>query len=70
MRQRIGPQHSGGFQTQTRRSEQLTVDPFWEMDRPSPARQQDMPGPSSATTSPEQYAPTPIEEGEVDSKTD
>ena len=29
LRQRIGPQHSGGFQPQTRRSEQWTVDPFW-----------------------------------------
>ena len=36
LRQRIGPQHSGGFQPQTRRSEQWTVDPFWEMDRPTP----------------------------------
>ena len=28
LRQRIGPQHNGGFQPQTRRSEQWTVDPF------------------------------------------
>ena len=32
LRQRIDPQHSGGFQPQTRRSEQWTVDPFWEAD--------------------------------------
>ena len=32
LRQKIGPQHSGGFQPQTRRSEQWTVDPFWEVD--------------------------------------
>ena len=30
--QRIGPQHSGGFQPQTRWSEQWTVEPLWEMD--------------------------------------
>ena len=40
LRQRIGPQHSRGFQPQTRRSEQLTVDPFWKVDRPTPAQQQ------------------------------
>ena len=34
LRQRIGPQHSGGFQPQTRRSEQWTVDTFWDVDRP------------------------------------
>ena len=32
LRQRNGPQQSSGFQPQTRRSEQWTVDPFWEMD--------------------------------------
>ena len=32
LRQRIGPQHNGDFQPQTRRSEQWTVDPFWEVD--------------------------------------
>ena len=62
LRQRIGPQDSGGFQPQTRRSEQWTVDPFWDVDRPTPVQQQqqqqqqhdqsqhDRPGPSSATT--------------------
>ena len=30
LRQRIGPQHNGGFQPQTRRSEHWTVDPIWE----------------------------------------
>ena len=30
LRQRIGPQLSCGYQPQTRRSEQWTVDPFWE----------------------------------------
>ena len=55
LRQRIGPQHSGGFQPQTRRSEQWTVDPFCEVDRPTPVQQQqhdknqyDKPGSSSA----------------------
>ena len=52
LRRRNGPQHSGGFQPQTRQSEQWTVDPFWEIDRPTPAQQQDMPGPSSTPTSP------------------
>ena len=32
----IGPQHSGELQPQTRKSEQWTVDPFWEVDRPKP----------------------------------
>ena len=31
LRQRIGPQHSGGLQPKSGRSEQWTVDPFWEM---------------------------------------
>ena len=31
--QRFGPQHSGEFQPQTKRSEQWTVDPFWEIDQ-------------------------------------
>ena len=38
LRQKIGPQQSGCFQPQTRRSEQWTVDPFWELDRPTPAQ--------------------------------
>ena len=70
LRQRSGPQNSGGFQPQTGRSEQWTVDPFWEKDRPKPVQQQNMPGPSSATTDREQYAPMPMEEGEIDSETD
>ena len=36
LRQRIGPQYSGGYQPNSGRSEQWTVDPFWEMDRPTP----------------------------------
>ena len=32
LRQKIGQQHSGGFQLQTRMSKQWTVDPFWEVD--------------------------------------
>ena len=50
LQQKSGPQHSGGFQPQTGRPEQLTVDPVWEMDRPTPAQQQNTPGPSSAPT--------------------
>ena len=71
-RQRIGPQHSGGFQPQTRRSEQWTVDPFWEVDRPTPAQQQQQnPVRQLATTSTyQQFNPVPIEEGEIDSETD
>ena len=38
LRQRIGPQQRGGFQPQTRRTEQWTVDPFWDLDRPTPAQ--------------------------------
>ena len=78
LRQRIGPQQSSGFQPQTRRSEQWTVDPFWEMDRPTPVQQQqhdqsqyDEPGPSSATANTEhQFAQIPMEEGEIESETD
>ena len=70
LRQRIGPQHSGGFQPQTRRSEQWTVDPFWEVDRPTPVRHEKQPGPSSASPSQELFAPMPIEEGEIESETD
>ena len=72
LRQRIGSQYNGGFQPQTRRSEQWTVDPFWEVDRPTPAQQQqNLPGPSSATTSSnKQFAPVPMEEGEIDSERD
>ena len=64
LRQKIGPQNKGGYQPQTGHSEQWTVDPFWEMDRPTPVQQHqsDRPGPSSA--------PTPMEEGEIDSETD
>ena len=71
MRQRIGPQHSGGFQPLTRRAEQWTVDPLWEMDRPTPVQHEDRPGPSS--TSPAQqelFAPMPMEENEIESETD
>ena len=32
LRQKIGAQQSGGFQLQTRLSEQWTIDPFWELD--------------------------------------
>ena len=64
LRQIIGPQHKGGYQPQTGHSEQWTVDPFWEMNRPTPVQQHqsDKPGPSSA--------PIPMEEGEIDSETD
>ena len=70
LRQRIGPQHSGGFQPQTGRSEQWTVNPFREMDRPTPAQHQDLPGPSSTTSGRELYAPMQMEEGDIESQTD
>ena len=78
LRQRIGLQHSGGFQPQTRRSEHWTVDPFWDVDRPTPVQQQqhdqsqhDRPGPSSATTDTQhQFAQIPMEEGQIDSEKD
>ena len=48
LRQKIGQQQSGGFQPQTRRSRQWTVDPFWELDRPTPTQQQqNLTGPQS-----------------------
>ena len=71
IRQKIGPQQRGGFQPQTRRSEQWTVDPFWELDRPTPAQQQQNPtGPSPTTNINQQLAPVPMEDGEIDSETD
>ena len=46
LRQRLGPQHTGGFQPLTRHAEQWTVDPFWGMDRPTAveSNQQDRSG--------------------------
>ena len=72
LRQGTGPQHSGDFQHQTRRSEQWTVDPFWEVDRPTPAQQQQQnTARTPATTNIEhQLNPVPMEEGEIDSETD
>ena len=64
LRQSIGPQNKGGFQPQTGHSEQWTVNPLWEMDRPTPVQQSQFNtlGPSSA--------PIFLEEGEIDSETD
>ena len=39
LRQRIGPKQTRGFVPPTRHSEQWTVDPFWDVDRPTPAQQ-------------------------------
>ena len=55
---------TGGFQPETRRQEQWTVDPFWDVDRPqAPANTEDRPGPS-------QQQPIPMEEGEIDAESD
>ena len=55
---------AGGFQPETRRQEQWTVDPFWDVDRPqAPANAEDRPGSS-------QQQPIPMEEGEIDSESD
>ena len=72
LRQRIGPQQRGGFQPQTRRAEQWTMGPFWDLDRPTPAQpsQQKQPGTSSSSTRQERNTPIPMEEGEIDSETD
>ena len=71
LRQRIGPQHSGGFQPKSGRSERWTVDPFWEMDRPTPVNHADRPGPSTTLPSQQElFAPMPMEEGEIESETD
>ena len=40
------------------------------MDRPTPAQHQALPGPSSTTSGRELYAPMPMEEGEIELKTD
>ena len=66
LRQRIEPQHSGGFQPQTRRPKQWTVDPFSEKDRPTSVQHEDLPGPSTATSGQELFAPRPLEEGKID----
>ena len=72
LRQRIGPRQKGCFQPQTRRTEQWTVDPFWDIDRPTPAQliQNDKPGTSYSNTRQGRITPVPIEEGEIDSETD
>ena len=71
LRQRIGPQHSGEFQPKSGRSEQWTVYPFWEMDRPTPVNHADRPGPSTTLLSQQElFAPMPLEEGEIESETD
>ena len=68
---RIGPQQSGGFQPKSGRSEQWTVEPFWEMDRPIPVNNADRPGPSTTLPSQQElFAPLPMEEGEIKSETD
>ena len=56
--------------TQTRRSEQWTVDSFWEVDRPTPVQHENRPGPLSASPGQELFAPMPMEEGEIESETD
>ena len=70
LRQRIGPPHSVGFQPQTSKSKQWNVDPFWEVDRPTPAQYQGLPGSSTATSGQEVFARMPMEEGEIESETD
>ena len=60
------------FQPQTRRSEQWTVDPFWEIDRPTPVQQQQQQnptGPSATTNIDQQLAPVPMEEDEINAET-
>ena len=48
LRQRISLKQTGGFVHPTRHSEQWTVDPVWDVDRPTPAQTstQDRLGPS------------------------
>ena len=72
LRQRIGPQQKGGYQPQTQRAEQWTVDLFWDVDQPTPAQptQYDQPAPSTSTIRQERSTPIPMVEGEVDSETD
>ena len=71
LRQRIGPQQSGGFHPKSGRSEQWTADPFWGMDRPISVNHADRPGPSTTLPSQQKlFAPMPMEEGEIESETD
>ena len=55
---------AGGFQPETRRQEQWTVDPFWDVGRPqAPANAEDRPGPSTTNNLKAQQQPIPMEEG-------
>ena len=55
---------------ETRRPEQWTVDPFWDVDRPqAPANAEDRPRPST-TNNPTAQQSIPMEEGEIDSESD
>ena len=72
LRQRIEIQQKRGFQPQTRRTEQWTVDPFWDIDRPTLAQliQYVQPGTSTSNIGQGRNTPVPMEEGEIDSETD
>ena len=62
---------AGGFQPETRREEQWTVDPFWDVDRPqAPANAEDRPGHSTTKNSTAQQQLIPMEEGKIDSESD
>ena len=60
-----------GFQPQSRRQEQWTVDPFWNVDRPqAPVNPEERPESSTINPSTTHQQPTPMEEGEIDSESD
>ena len=61
-----------GSQPQTRRTEQWTVDPFWNLDRPTTVQpfKYDQPGTSTSNLRQGRNTPIPMEEGEIDSETD
>ena len=62
---------TGGFQPQSRKQEEWTVDPFWDVNRPqAPKNPEDRPGPSTANHEVPQQQTTPKEEGEIDSDSD
>ena len=61
IRQQIEPQQKRGFQPQTRQAEQWIVDPFWDIDRPTPAQsiQYDQPETSTSNTGNGRNTPVP-----------
>ena len=62
---------TGGFQPQSRRQEQWTVEKFWDVNKPqAPKNPEDRPPPTTANYEVPQQQTIPMEEGEIDSDSD